>query len=131
MERFEKANEYNRVSGEMDRITNTIIQVFSQGENASLVIDVEFPESIEYVKLGDRLEMSGSVFWRSLGLYYKFIDGAEIRVPMESGTRSVPVSNSTGRGSLEFGSGRSRLQFVKVYSDALDDFFISAAYLEV
>lgn len=131
MERFERINDHNQSMREMDRIVSAIIQVYSQGENASLVIEVEFPDDMEYVKLGDRLEAGSKPFWRSLGIYYKFRSGPERRVPVESGLTSIPVTDTAKSGSLEFGSGSSKLQFIKLYSYPIDDFYVSARYLEV
>ncbi len=135
MEKYTIAQDYNRTEREMVRIRNAIVQVYSQGENASLVLEVELPERLDYVKLGDTLVVRDGktggfrVNPFSNATYYRMEGDEEVSEFVKYSLRSVPVTNESGEGGLRFGPGTSRIMLTKLFDPRIDMFFIRAEYI--
>jgi|GEM_PF-1631686 hypothetical protein len=135
LEKYTLAQDYNQTEREMTRIRNAIVQVYSQGENASLVLEVDLPKSLDYMRLGDSLvvQIGQTGQFRinpfSNATYYRMKGGDEVLEFVKYSVRSVPVSNETGAGGLRFGPGKSRIMLTKVFDPRIDTFFIRAEYI--
>ncbi len=129
LNRYTKAQNENRVIQEIGVLENAITLVYYQGENASLVVDVDFPDIVEYVRLGDGLYGDGGSHWRSWAIYYKLEGKGETRVPI--GTTNYPISltNSTKDGGLRIGPGETNIMIRKAYDESIEEFFIMATVL--
>ena len=137
LEKYSRRQQYNQVEQQVTRLENAIIQVYSQGENASLALTVEFPDSTEYVRLGGKLVMrevrTGQSILNPLSsiIYYRMRDDPEKTELVESSTRSIPISNSEGDEALELSSGRSGVILTKLFDPSIKEFFVMATYREV
>jgi len=136
LEKYTIAQDYNQTEREMTRLRNAIVQVYSQGENASLVLEVDLPDRLDYVRLGDALVLRDGQTGRfrvnpfSNATYYKMKGDEEVSEFVKYSVRSVPVSNETGEGGLRFGPGTSRIMLTKLFDPRIDMFFIRAEYLQ-
>jgi len=138
LDRYTEAHDHNQVEREVNRLRNAIVQVYSQGENASLVIEVDLPNSLEYIKLGANTSVRGYKTGRMYvdplcyAIFYKMKNNEEKFEIIKSSAKGIPTTNNTaGDGPLMFGSGRSKVIFTKLYSPKINAFFIMATYMEV
>ena len=135
LEKYTIAQDYNRTEREMTRLRNAIVQVYSQGENASLVLEVDFPERLDYVRLGDKLVIQDARTGRfrvnplSNATYYRMEGDEEVSEFVKYSVRSVPVTNKSGEGGLRFGPGASRIMLTKSFDPRVAMFFIKADYI--
>ena len=137
LDKYTEAQNYNQVEREVDRLKNAVVQVYSQGENASLVVEVEFPDSLEYVKLGSKIAIYSEKTQKtyvnplSYAIFFKMENDKEEFEIVRSSAKGIPITNNTaGDGPLEFGSGRSSVFFTKLYSPEINAFYIMVTYRE-
>lgn len=138
LDKYTKGQDYNQVEREINRLRNAITQVYSQGENASLVVEVEFPNSLEYIKVGANTSIRGYKTGKTYidplcyAIFYKMRNDEEKFEIVKSSVKAIPMANNTeGDGPLEFGSGHSKVVFTKRYSLKINSFFIIANHTEV
>ena len=136
LEKYTIAQDYNQTEREMTRIRNAIVQVYSQGENASLVLEVDLPDRLDYVRLGDTLVLQNGQTGHfrvnpfSNATYFRMEGGEEVSEFVKYSIRSIPVTNETGDGGLRFGPGTSRIMLTKLFDSRVSMFFIRAEYLD-
>ncbi len=137
LEKYSRRQQYNEVERQVTRLENAMVQVYSQGENASLVLEVEFPDSTEYVRLGSKLVMREVRTGRSILnplstiIYYRLRDDPENTELVESSTRSIPITNQGKDDALELPAGRSKVVLTKLFDPSVNEFFVMATYREV
>lgn len=127
--RFSSTREKTQLLTEIGKLESAMVMVYFQGENASLVVEVDIPSCVENVCLGDRLVSTTGSFWRSWAIYYTIKGESEMRVPVEATNKPVPITNGTLNAGLELGPGTSKILLTKLYNTEIEENYIMATYL--